>query len=135
MNKDATSRIVVVDDDPAFRDFMFDLLAEEGFEPVLWDAAAGAAGLVAETQPSLVILDIRLEAPGSGWQVLTQLKAAEPTRDIPVLVCSADNSLSSKAGSWCEQSGVWLVEKPFSVDDLLAVMSLALQARALTYSG
>ncbi len=63
--------------------------ARPGLE--LLSAQQGLLGLeIARNQkPDLILLDLHLpDLPG--WEVLARLKASEPTRDIPVVVISAD---------------------------------------------
>src|SRR5712691_6360464 len=82
-------RIVVIDDDRTHVRQVRQALERAGYEPRTGSAWELAPLFVAEAQPVLVIL---LAAPGSerrGWRVLDELKHAEETQSIPVLVCSA----------------------------------------------
>jgi DNA-binding response OmpR family regulator len=55
-------------------------------------ASRGFEGLARtrENLPALIVLDIGLP-DGSGWSILTALKSAVATRDIPVVVYSIDD--------------------------------------------
>src|SRR6266852_1332223 len=82
-------RIAVIDDDRTHLRQMQKALERAGYEPRTSPGWELAPLFVAEAQPVLVIL---LAAPGSerrGWRVLDELKHAEETQSIPVLVCSA----------------------------------------------
>jgi len=82
-------RIVVIDDDRTHVRQVRQALERAGYEPRTGSAWELAPLFVAEAQPVLVIL---LAAPGSerrGWRVLDELKHAEETQSIPILVCSA----------------------------------------------
>jgi len=82
-------RIAVIDDDRTHLHQMRQALERAGYEPRTSPAWELAPRFVAEAQPVLVILQ---SAPGSerrGWRVLDELKQAEETQSIPVLICSA----------------------------------------------
>jgi len=82
-------RIAVIDDDRTHLQQMRQALERAGYEPRTSPAWELAPRFVAEAQPVLVILQ---STPGSerrGWRVLDELKQAEETQSIPVLICSA----------------------------------------------
>jgi len=78
-------KVLIIDDDPAMREGLSRMLAQEGF----WAAVAqnGKEGLdLAHTlHPDVITLDIMM--PGlDGWQVLGQLKEDPELRHIPVVL-------------------------------------------------
>lgn len=112
------ARILVIDDNPDFQNFMSALLTTHGYEVSTHLAAIDAVRRVIDEKPDLVLLDILL--PGTtGWNILNQLKAREETRDIPVLVCTAAISDLQKIQSGLKLLGVDSITKPFEVDELL----------------
>lgn len=126
MTQTTPPTIAVVDDDTAFLDLMSDLLSDEGYTTRVWKSAHGAFAAVRDLQPDLVILDIRLEHPEAGWNVLELLKLDPATTDIPVIVCSADTAFLKQKGDWFEKKGYFSLEKPFDLNDLLATIEAAL---------
>jgi DNA-binding response OmpR family regulator len=87
-----SASVLVVEDDPATRAFLIDNLIADGFR------AAGASGVgeglraIEVRQPSLVVLDLRLE-DGSGLTLLDRVRAADGLAsridpDLPVIVLS-----------------------------------------------
>jgi DNA-binding response OmpR family regulator len=87
-----TRSVLVVEDDPVTRAFLVDNLIADGFR------AAGASGVgeglraIEVRQPSLVVLDLRLE-DGSGLTLLDRVRAADGLAsridpDLPVIVLS-----------------------------------------------
>jgi DNA-binding NarL/FixJ family response regulator len=85
-----TVRVVTVDDQSIFRRAAEALIASTpGFE-LVGESAKGidALELVPETDPDIVILDVRM--PGlDGIEVASRLRAADPTR-VVVLATSVD---------------------------------------------
>ena len=88
-----TSRVLIVDDHPLFRDGLRQLIEREPGLSVCGQAADAeeAIRLVQETKPDLVTVDISLGG-GSGIDLIKALKAANP--ELPLLVVSMhDESL------------------------------------------
>src|SRR6185437_13675027 len=116
------SRIIVINDDTAFLHMMQTLLQEQGYEVMLQIEGSGAHGLVRDARPDLIILDIRMGSPDTGWMVLELLRLDPATRNIPVIVCSADViNLRAKEGMLRDQ-GYDVIEKPFDLDTLLTMV-------------
>ena len=93
--------ILIIEDDPGFAKTLQDLAREKGFKTLI--AGDGESGLhMADYyQPSAIILDVGL--PGiDGWNVMTRLKEAFPTRHIPVHFISVPKSpgMPSKWVRW-----------------------------------
>jgi two-component system cell cycle response regulator len=82
------ARILVVDDEPAIREYEATLLSELGHEVLAAVDGAEALELAREKQPHLVLLDIMMPEL-SGIEVCRQLRADPHTRDIRVIVVSA----------------------------------------------
>src|SRR5579884_2938477 len=82
-------RVTVVNNDTDFLSLMKEVLADRGWETTVIRESGSAYRLIKEHQPDVLLLDIRMETPESGWNVLELLKLDPETRDIPVVVCSA----------------------------------------------
>ena len=82
------ARILVVDDEPAIREYVTTLLSELGHEILAAADGAEALQLAREKQPHLVLLDIMMPEL-SGIEVCRQLRADPRTREIRVIVVSA----------------------------------------------
>ncbi len=78
-------KILIIDDEPFVVRILQTNLKIEGYEVIT--AGDGEQGLQAARRelPSLIILDVMLPKM-SGWEVLTELRADETTRRIPVLI-------------------------------------------------
>lgn len=118
--------IAVVNDDTAFLTMMNELLSHEGYRTVIWREGDSAYDLVRERRPALVILDIRMEHPEAGWKVLELLRLDPETEAIPVIVCSADSRLLREKQDRLHGLNCQTLEKPFDLDELLALIQLTL---------
>jgi CheY-like chemotaxis protein len=80
--------VLIVDDDPALRDVLSSLLAEDGWR--VETAADGQAALdaVALERPSAMVLDLMMPRI-DGFEVLQTLREQPHTRDLPVIVVTA----------------------------------------------
>jgi len=90
MDERKKSKILIVDDDRVNLMFLNDLLSDEF---TLYMAKDGAQALkrADELVPDLILLDIIM--PGmDGYEVLSQLKKSERTRDIPVIFITGLNT-------------------------------------------
>jgi len=126
MNK---TRIFVANDDVSFLNMMQELLEDEGYEvTVLYDKARAYDEIV-ESLPDLVILDISLEHPGAGWLILDKLKLNPSTTHLPAIVCSGDILALRQRQQHLTELGCFIIEKPFDLETMLAVIAQALEGR------
>lgn len=117
------SLIAVVNDDTTFLKLMNDLLTGEGYETFIHTVGSTAYERIKSTMPDLVILDIRMEHAGSGWLTLDLMRLDPVTKDIPVIVCSADVQQLRDKDEVLRSHGCLPLPKPFDLDDLLALVS------------
>jgi chemotaxis family two-component system response regulator PixH len=118
--------IAIVNDDRSFIDLVAELLEDEGWEAIGLFEGNRAFEQIKEKRPDLVILDIRMEQPDTGWRILNLLMLDPETRTIPVVMCSSDwNELRQKE-SWLTRRGVTILPRPFDIDDLYASVESAL---------
>lgn len=80
--------IAIVNDDREVVMLLTALLRRSGYRTVQYDQRSGVVGLVRQTRPDLLILDINMEYPDSGWQVLDELRHDPATELLPVLIYS-----------------------------------------------
>lgn len=107
-------RILIADDNPDIVASLQLMLEGEGFK-VESTLEGGRVGKMAENQPDLLILDVMMSGH-DGRQICKSIKSHESTRDIPVIMFSANRDIeesSKKAGANC------FIAKPFEFSDLL----------------
>ena len=82
-------RILVVDDDPDFREILTQLLQHEGYRVVSSSTGLGAIRhLASKHPPCVVVLDLRMPRM-DGWALLRVMGALGLTPGLPVVVVSA----------------------------------------------
>lgn len=118
--------IAVVNDDPTFIALMCELLEDEGYATTAYREGPTAALFLQTTAPDLLVLDIRLEQPEGGWDVLQQLRADTRTRDLPVIVCSADRPFLQRRAAELQAYRCAVLEKPFRILELYALVDAML---------
>jgi CheY-like chemotaxis protein len=111
--------IAVVNDDTIFLELMHDLLTSEGYRTAIWKEGDTAYEMIKEHRPLLVVLDVRMERPDTGWMVLELMRLDPGTATIPVIICSADTERIRAKETYLREKGCAILEKPFLLEDLL----------------
>jgi two-component system, chemotaxis family, chemotaxis protein CheY len=113
--------ILIIDDDPAIRATISEVLTEEGY--AVESAINGAEGLAAVERalPALVLLDMRMPVL-DGWGFAKALRERRIVLSLVVMTAAQDSV------RWSQEVGArWALAKPFDLDDLLQVVADALQ--------
>lgn len=122
-------KIIVIENDGLFLEFMIDFLEESGFQVV--GAHNGVLGLeLAKSQmPDLMICDIRM--PGlSGYDVLSKLRRDVDTENIPVVFLTAEQADSDRRRAIELGANDYLI-KPFKINHLIEVINTQLNLHRL----
>ncbi|MCB1791303.1 MAG: response regulator [Gammaproteobacteria bacterium] len=118
----AAADILAIDDDKISHRMIQRALSPFGHS--LRPAYSGEEGLAAalENPPDLILLDV--EMPGmNGYDVCTQLRDNEATRDVPVIFLSSHSSLRERMQGYEVGADDYLV-KPFEPENLVARVSV-----------
>lgn len=113
--------ILVINDSPEFLELMHDFLSEEGYAPAVHAHAEGVLDKVRAVRPALIVLDLVL-GDADGWIVLTQLRADDDARAIPVILCTAAAEQTRQQHKLLATTGVRVIEKPFDLDHMLSLI-------------
>jgi DNA-binding response OmpR family regulator len=117
-----SKRILMIEDDREMVTLGKLILEREGYEVLTaYDGAQGLELLQQENgDVDLLLLDIMMTGM-DGWQVLTEVKADEKLRNIPVIMLTARHYLEDEeeTASYADKFEHYVV-KPFVVRDLLA---------------
>lgn len=99
-------------------------LESSGYDVITTEKGRHAVALALVNHPNIVIVDLGLPDI-NGLTVIRDLKAEEETRDIPILVCSADDREETIAE--CRQAGAAeYLAKPFSAEQFLEAVESVL---------
>jgi two-component system, NtrC family, response regulator AtoC len=126
---DATTTVVVVDDDRTIRRNLVRLLESEGYRAL--EAADGneALACIRAANPDAVLLDLKMPGRG-GLEVLGELGPA--LADLPVIVVTALGG-SAAAIEAMRRGAYDYLTKPFDLDEVLLTLKRALRQRALAF--
>lgn len=115
--------ILVADDDPSILDALNIMLEEIGGYRVV-TTTSGHSLLELQELPDLILLDLWMSGI-NGKEICAHLKANERTKNIPVIIFSANRDIKTIAES--AQADDY-IPKPFQMDDLLNKVSMHLPA-------
>jgi two-component system response regulator MprA len=112
----AGKRILLVDDDPAVRDSLNDVLVAEGYFVIPAENGQQALDLVDRSSVDLALLDLNMPIK-NGWDTFERLTAKHPL--IPIIIVTARpnqlfTALNAGVGA--------LLEKPMDIPILLRTM-------------
>ena len=115
-SRQATRRVLIVEDDEPLAETLADMLADEGYQPVV--SVDGDALDQARSQPpGLILLDVMM--PGlDGTEVCRRLKADARTRQVPVvfLTVLSPEQVAARLGD-CPYEAV--IPKPYRLGQVL----------------
>lgn len=115
-------QLLVVEDDPDAAEVLRSILQEDGYQAQVASTAREALALVGQTKFAAALIDLQLP-DANGVSLIRALRKSALTRDLPILVVSADISQGmAKAASL--QVLDWM-EKPLEVDRLLHAVQAA----------
>jgi DNA-binding response OmpR family regulator len=109
-------------------------LTDEGYQTLCCRSQLEAYAQVVLDRPALLIADLHLEQRASGLRLAKQLRQNARTRDLPILICSADQAFLRERMDQLQQLGCTVLEKPFDLEDLLATVAAGLGGPFLVLS-
>src|SRR5713101_3558415 len=124
---EAQASVLVVDDDREMADVLCDVLREAGYRSIGTNTGVDALALVKLENPDVFVSDLRMSGMG-GHQLQLELKRIAP--NLPVIIITAFGSIQTAVESMKLGAFDYLT-KPFSNDELLLVVSRALENRQL----
>ena len=123
------ARVLIVDDDPAIRNMLNELLTDEGYDTLTAANGQEAVDVARRRHPGLILMDLMLPVL-DGASAIRMLKADPATRDIRVIAMSAGANLRLHADTLPADGALG---KPFDLDTLLA--DVAIQLRHASSNG
>ncbi|WP_242342764.1 response regulator [Anaeromyxobacter terrae] len=115
-------RVLLVDDDDDFRASVAEVLRDEGWEVTTAHDGEEALALARALDEFVLLVDYRM--PGlNGGEVFEQMRGRSPSR-LPAVLMTASKHVADLAAHHGFRHHVG---KPFSLDDLLGTLELALR--------
>lgn len=125
-------RILVIEDDESIADIIALNLRQEGYEvEVALDGGTGIT-IASEEDFDLIICDIVMPDV-DGYAVCRQLKASQPSRNVPFIFLTALTGIEDKMKG-LEAGADDFLTKPFDFGELLARINMNLDRAARKYS-
>jgi len=121
-------RVIVIDDDTAIRDLLETVLTRDGFEVTTLDDPTRADAEIRAGRFHLCLLDIMM--PGQdGIETLRKIRKID--KDLAVVMVTGYPSLDSAVQSM-KLDALDYLRKPFTVEELRAVVELVLKKKGLS---
>ncbi|MBI2074307.1 MAG: response regulator [Candidatus Levybacteria bacterium] len=114
MNK----KILVVDDDLAILEVIKLILEEQGYKVIVTSDGGKVQQKINEDFPDLILLDFWLSGQ-DGRKIAKYLKTQETTRNIPIVMISANHEPEKIARDVDAND---FLAKPFDIDDLVMIV-------------
>jgi CheY-like chemotaxis protein len=109
--------ILVVEDDPALRDVLGSVLAEDGWRVVTASDGGEALASVERDHPSAILLDLMIPRV-DGFEVLRTLREQPATRDLPVIVVTAKDLTEDDRTRLARSAEQVILKQALRMDDL-----------------
>jgi DNA-binding response OmpR family regulator len=108
--------IWVIDDDEGILDVICLILQQEKYNCITSRNPQELLKLLPDKKPSLILLDVLMSGI-DGREISNNLKSKKNTKDIPIILMTADIHAEEKA---IEAKADSFIQKPFDIDDLLS---------------
>ena len=124
-----SASVLVIDDNAELLALYESVLGWNGYRAICLEEPPRSLEVVNDTRPDAVILDLHFGGQQfEGWRFL-QLLRADPSRaELPVIVCTAGLAEVRDAEEWLRRHNVWVLTKPFVINDLERVLREAIPA-------
>ncbi|GHA41460.1 sigma-54-dependent Fis family transcriptional regulator [Amylibacter ulvae] len=123
------SDILIVDDEKDIRELVSDILIDEGYSTRLAAESDETFRQINAEPPALIILDIWLKnSKLDGIDILKTVRRDNP--DIPVVIISGHGNIEIAVAA-IKQGAYDFIEKPFNIDQLMVVISRAMETSRL----
>ncbi len=122
---DYRGEVLICDDEPDICESLALFVRKRGYEPVVTHMGCECIRLAFQQRPAAILLDVNLPDV-SGLDVCSQLTDAMQTREIPIIILSANGD-----GNMIQQSrrsgARFYVRKPYDPNTVIAILEQAIQ--------
>ena len=112
------AKLLIADDLVPIRQMVRITLSTQGWTIIEAENGRTAIELARSERPDLMLLDVDMGAGPNGFDVCRELKAAEDTKDIPIVMLTAHDSESDRAVGFAAGAAQYLT-KPFGPLELI----------------
>ena len=117
MNVTGNNKILIVDDEPSNLMLLTHILSREYTVYAAKDGQT-CIEMAKEHRPDLIMLDVIMPEM-DGYEVLSMLKAAEKTRDIPVIITTGLDTSEENVKEMLSQAAD-CINKPFNAEIIMS---------------
>jgi len=122
-SKDAAIRILIVDDEPTYREYLERFLSRDGFDVRTAETGNEAIAIAHDFEPDVLLADWMLRCEMHGIEVGEALRAMQPELRILLMTGYPTDDLQTDA----KRVGInGFLEKPFALEDLAQAIQAAL---------
>ena len=114
-------RILVIDDEPLIRDFLFEALTASGYSVTTLESAEEALMELGRSQYDLLLVDIRMPMM-TGMEFFRRLGEQDPDLQSRVIFITGDVA-STSTQQFLDGASRPVLAKPFDLDHLRSVVS------------
>ena len=129
MHSDSQPQILVVEDDPAIRETLVDLLQFNQLQVLSASNGEEGLALAQRHQPDVILSDVTMPQM-DGFALLAALRADDRTRSIPVIIISASVEAERMRQSM-DLGAEDYITKPFTEDQIIRSIRARLEKKAL----
>lgn len=122
---DLTITILVVDDDYLSRELLQAHMLNARFNVLLANSGEKALDMAGREQPDIILMDVNMSGM-NGYSACAQLKRADETRHIPILLMTAMDDEENIAQA-AQVGADGFVAKPFDIHDMLIKINQLIQ--------
>jgi putative two-component system response regulator len=126
---DRSECILIVDDEPAIRLLIAEILAKAGHRVLTAGSGPEAIGVLENEDVVLVLSDINMPGSISGLELIDALHARQPSLPIVLVTGSVDEASLQEA---LDRGAAGFIQKPFKAAELHKKVETAISRRLLT---
>ena len=125
-NKNSKRKVLVVDDEPHIVN-LIKLTLDNSYEVLEAYSGNEAIQIAKKETPDLITMDLMMPAM-SGFDVCSELRNNPITKDIPIIIVSAKNTITDKLQS-IDFGAVDYITKPFEPEEFKQKVLMSLNIR------
>ncbi len=122
-----SARILIADDEPANRLIFSTFLKDQGCDVLTCENGFECIEIVRKEKPDLILLDIRMPVM-DGYEAVKILKSNSETREIPIIIISANSDPQSIKKAF-DLGAIEFLPKPVNLEELLIRVSTVLKLK------